>query len=808
MNTIINTIKNNKKLSVIIFMTILIAFIFLFLILNFSYAISNDENTNINQNSNEKKYTITYYGNGGKYNGNQYWEDPTKVIYGDNYRIYSNDNFFVRKGYDFVGWTTNSNGIDDGYSWIGWDKNGSRGTWTFDNGDYGIADNKLDLYAMWEPKEYTIKYDCGDGTFENQTVKYNEKFKIQNFACSKNGYVYERWLDTTNNDWDDWVGKWYYDNGEYGIENNTLTLVGKLKSKTFVYYDPVNNSTCNENNYWTKYNSNTTCYRFTVIDKINDKLKIMLDHNISTAVYNDYPAELANTTLKWKEYNNDIDIIDENDVKNYMELTQLPTRTKKEFGKPWIFFVTEFDNTLDDFWIKGDYSEDSNYAYKYSHNGYNEVSEKSKNLGIRPVITVDIEKIYTTSKSQILPTNQENANLVTEYSSNTYPGLQGFTITSDNRLVFYVTNNGDNIGRLSITESNNFSKISKEIYLDSSNNSDERTNIGHGNDMTFNSKTNKIIITRTNSSGKYDYLNQYATDLKFEKQIKNENNNSGIAYDQQNNYYFGRGANNQVVVLNENFEKVNSFTLIASETNQGIEYHDGYLFLTTSYTHDDDYYSSIIYVYNVKYNNGTPSKDFGKFVKKLYIPKNYGEIESISFNNNKVFFGFSNWPVKESTDEYGYKWYSVPYENIKEQFNPDYLNFSKDVQIDNNNNIIKRIKINTIYNDLLSTNGNVVIKDFNENELKMSDVVKTGSTIEIKMNGKSYSYKTSVLGDITQTGIIDNGDVKLLYDSLKGKNILNDFQIAAGDIINDDCIKINDITKLYRFYRKLVNSLD
>ena len=46
-------------------------------------------------------------------------------------------------GYKFIQWTTNEDKTDDGFNWTNWS-----GTWTFDNGQFGITNNQLNLYAV------------------------------------------------------------------------------------------------------------------------------------------------------------------------------------------------------------------------------------------------------------------------------------------------------------------------------------------------------------------------------------------------------------------------------------------------------------------------------------------------------------------------------------------------------------------------------------------------------------------------------------------------------------------------------------
>ena len=54
-------------------------------------------------------------------------------------------NTFTKTGYTFAGWTTRTDGVDDGYNWTGWS-----GTWKYVDGQYGISNNTLKLYAIWK----------------------------------------------------------------------------------------------------------------------------------------------------------------------------------------------------------------------------------------------------------------------------------------------------------------------------------------------------------------------------------------------------------------------------------------------------------------------------------------------------------------------------------------------------------------------------------------------------------------------------------------------------------------------------------
>ncbi len=205
-----------------------------------------------------KQYTISYNANGG-----------TGTMPSDNVSTNGNatikSNAFSRVGYTFAGWTTKSDGTDDGYGWTNWS-----GTWKYDNGQYGIAENKLELYAMWKRNTYTISYNpgytdlntcynmcksekdqvsCGDrcdesaepydaGKMDSDTVSSGSSVTIKNNTFVRNSYTFAGW--TTNSDgtddgygWTGWSGTWNYDNGQYGINNNRLVLYARWNIKAY-----------------------------------------------------------------------------------------------------------------------------------------------------------------------------------------------------------------------------------------------------------------------------------------------------------------------------------------------------------------------------------------------------------------------------------------------------------------------------------------------------------------------------------------------------------------------------------------------
>ena len=195
-------------------------------------------------------YTISYNSNGGT---GSMASDVVKM--GGTATIKANE--FTKKGYTFAGWTTKSDGTDDGYGWTGWS-----GTWDYVDGQYGIANNTLKLYARWTPKSYTISYNSngGTGTMASDTVSTGGKATIKSNTFTRTGYKFVGW--TTKSDgtddgygWTGWSGTWNYDNGQYGIANNSLVLYARWDNHFTVTYNDNGGSGCSSSSKTVTYGS-------------------------------------------------------------------------------------------------------------------------------------------------------------------------------------------------------------------------------------------------------------------------------------------------------------------------------------------------------------------------------------------------------------------------------------------------------------------------------------------------------------------------------------------------------------------------
>ena len=139
------------------------------------------------------------------------------------------NNAFVRNGYTFAGWTTNRDGTDDGYGWTGWS-----GTWNYDNGQYGINNNKLVLYARWNIKAYTISYNANGGSNApgDQSKIENKSISLSSSKPTRTGYTFVNW-----NTKKDGSGTTYKAGASYN-SNADLTLYAQWRiNKVYIKLD-------------------------------------------------------------------------------------------------------------------------------------------------------------------------------------------------------------------------------------------------------------------------------------------------------------------------------------------------------------------------------------------------------------------------------------------------------------------------------------------------------------------------------------------------------------------------------------------
>lgn len=186
-------------------------------------------------------YKINYNANGGS--GTM---ESDNAEFGTNVTIKNNG--FTRDGYTFAGWTTKSDGTDDGYGWTGWS-----GTWNYADGQYGIAENKLVLYARWEKNAYTISYNANGGSNApaNQSKSRDNSINLSSSKPTRTGYTFVNW-----NTKKDGSGTTYKAGASYN-SNADLTLYAQWRiNKVYIKLDAnggsvrgsTTNGTCSTSN--------------------------------------------------------------------------------------------------------------------------------------------------------------------------------------------------------------------------------------------------------------------------------------------------------------------------------------------------------------------------------------------------------------------------------------------------------------------------------------------------------------------------------------------------------------------------------
>ena len=120
------------------------------------------------------KVKVTYYGNGGITTDGD-TTTSREVNTGEAYTI---ENVFTRTGYTFSHWLTDSN------SGQSYDKNAVIS-----------PTSKVDLYAQWVPREYTVSFDSngGTGTMSTCNYTYGSADVLPANTFTKNGYRFTGW---------------------------------------------------------------------------------------------------------------------------------------------------------------------------------------------------------------------------------------------------------------------------------------------------------------------------------------------------------------------------------------------------------------------------------------------------------------------------------------------------------------------------------------------------------------------------------------------------------------------------------------
>ena len=446
---------------------------------------------------------------------------------------------------------------------------------------------------------------------------------------------------------------------------------------TYFFFNPVSNDACDETNYWTPFDQSTTCYRFVSVtmndSENNNKIKIMLDHNIGISDFSKYKAVLKEKTSKWSRYKGTIDIIDESLIYKIMKYTKKPDY--KLPSKP--AYKLSYYTSNSDYIIKGKKINEGGYwtktvykikfAYAIDINGVNIISPHQEKLGLRPVLNIEKSLLKTNSENIDITRLLKSGTIIAknyeqkEYDGLIYKQLQGFTVTKD-QLIFMSSNNANRAKSVMYSyKLNDINTLYKKKY--------DRT--GHGNGMTYNSKEDKVLLVGPNSYKKVFLYN--ANTLEKEKEYPSPQYPvfGSIGYDYNNNLYVGQSGRRLFLADTKKIEKLYEFGITTFEIGQDLEYYNGYVFYCTTDAgiNSAEKYgflkkgSNVIHVYDVKLDkNNNPTKNFGRLICKLQM-SGLGELESISFRKGYAYIGFAvhkkNVPV--------YVFYKLDYKQLAKE---------------------------------------------------------------------------------------------------------------------------------------------
>ena len=228
------------------------------------------------------------------------------------------------------------------------------------------------------------------------------------------------------------------------------------------------------------------------------------------------------------------------------------------------------------YWTKS--VQNINLIYAIDENGKNFITSTSTILGIRPVL--DIQKSLLVSDSGLIEisniikksTKIQYNHETKKYDGLIYKQLQGFTVTKD-KLVFISSNNSNR--QKSVLYSYKMSDLTNLFKK-------EFGTTGHGNGMTYNPKTNKVLVVGPNE---YEKVYEYNGDsLEKEKEYPKEKYPiyNAIGYDYNDDLYVGHCSRKIFLADTNQMKKLYEFDISTFEGGQDLEYYNGYTFFCTS----------------------------------------------------------------------------------------------------------------------------------------------------------------------------------------------------------------------------------
>ena len=356
------------------------------------------------------------------------------------------------------------------------------------------------------------------------------------------------------------------------------------------------------------------------------------------------------------------------------------------------------------------------------------------------VITFSTSKVYSLTKTELKNLNLTRLKL---YSLEIgYKSVQGGTIT-DKYIILSEIYNDDGKTALVVIDKNTYKKV-KVI---------KNYKFNHANDMTYNSSTNKVIIT-----GGKAYPKLYILDgdtLKQEKIVITSRGYSSIAYDDENDKYIARRGK-KAYILDLKFNEEESFDISEEDlTTQGFEVKNGKLYFTCyeagkitnyqkKYTRILKANENVIVVYDLK----TKEKEKVYYIPQVNNEGIYpGEIEGISFINNTPII----WTNKKGYINLFTTIANKPIEKVE---------IKTSEEIENNKILVKLYKDGKLVDQAYNKDGKFVFKELNSNkeETVTYDVITKSSEYNVSTDKikiiTDYDFYTNELSTVVEDDLV------------------------------------------------------
>lgn len=218
---------------------------------------------------------------------------------------------------------------------------------------------------------------------------------------------------------------------------------------------------------------------------------------------------------------------------------------------------------------------------------------------------------------------------IIEFDNIAHYNLQGFT-TVNNYLFMVLDGYDDTKSIIKVYNLNNGKLIKSYEY----------GSLGHANDVTYNSKTNLIYVLQSGGFNKVFIFD--GDNFEYKETISVSLPLRSITYIDDLDKYAGRTVAsgfmfNNDLSLSSKIPFVVGMNFSNKIGRQGWAYYNGYIYYTNwSWKRFGGDGSNMIFIYDLK----------GNKVDELRTSVDIGEIEDISFYNNKMVLGFNSYDGK------------------------------------------------------------------------------------------------------------------------------------------------------------------